>query len=350
MRPLEPPVYAIGFSYRKRSLLRRFTGVADIIFIRSPLVAPPGCTLLVWASGRYGTECPADFFDKSIRRYFVEDGFIRSVGLGAGLAKPSSWVIDRRGIYYDSNRPSELEIKLQSTHVCNDLRRRATALRENIISNDLTKYNVGHSGWKPSSEAKGRTLVLVAGQVETDASVRCSGSSVKTNAKLLERVRQMEANSWIVYKPHPDVVAGLRGPALPEDQAKRWCDEIAGNASVTTLLGAVERVHVMTSLTGFEALLRGKQVVCHGTPFYAGWGLTQDLTPLAARTRRLSLDDLVAVALLKYPTYVSRSTGDICEPEQAIAELLSMRNRRGVLSDILKKMAEILLRQLWWTR
>ena len=63
----------------------------------------------------------------------------------------------------------------------------------------------------------------------------------------------------------------------------------------------------MTSLTGFDALLRGKKVVTYGQPFYAGWGLTEDraknATAFERRQRRLTLDELVAGALLHYPIY-----------------------------------------------
>lgn len=59
----------------------------------------------------------------------------------------------------------------------------------------------------------------------------------------------------------------------------------------------------MTSLTGFDALLRGKRVVVFGRPFYAGWGLTQDMLPIPRRQRQLYLDELVAGALLHYPLY-----------------------------------------------
>jgi capsular polysaccharide export protein len=82
---------------------------------------------------------------------------------------------------------------------------------------------------------------------------------------------------------------------------------------------------VLTSLIGFEALLRGTQVVCWGQPFYAGWGLTQDRHPHARRTRRLALDELVAGALLRYPVYLSRVDGLNCTPEQALDELLQWR-------------------------
>ena len=63
----------------------------------------------------------------------------------------------------------------------------------------------------------------------------------------------------------------------------------------------------MTSLAGFDALLRGKKVVTYGQPFYAGWGLTEDRDqsgPAMQRRRRtLTLDELIAGALLRYPVY-----------------------------------------------
>jgi capsular polysaccharide export protein len=85
---------------------------------------------------------------------------------------------------------------------------------------------------------------------------------------------------------------------------------------------------VITSLAGFEALLRGRRVHCHGQPFYAGWGLTADATPHARRTRRLALDELVAATLLLHPTYVSRTTGRFTSPERALDELLQWRTER----------------------
>ena len=96
-----------------------------------------------------------------------------------------------------------------------------------------------------------------------------------------------------------------------------------------SLLDTVDEVHVLTSLTGFEALLRGKRVVTYGQPFFAGWGLTQDMAPPTRRTRRLQLDELVAGVLIEYPTYVSRTTGRFTTPERALEELLAWR-RTGV--------------------
>jgi len=76
---------------------------------------------------------------------------------------------------------------------------------------------------------------------------------------------------------------------------------------VVSCIDACDVVHTMTSLTGFDALLRGKRVVVYGQPFYAGWGLTEDVleegAAFARRQRRLSLDELVAGTLLRYPIY-----------------------------------------------
>jgi capsular polysaccharide export protein len=84
----------------------------------------------------------------------------------------------------------------------------------------------------------------------------------------------------------------------------------------------VDEVHVNTSLAGFEALLRGKQVTTYGVPFYAGWGLTRDLGPVPARrTARRSLDELVAAALLLYPRYLDPITGLPCPAEVVVSRL-----------------------------
>ena len=46
---------------------------------------------------------------------------------------------------------------------------------------------------------------------------------------------------------------------------------------------------------------------------------------MARRRRRLSLNELVAGALIVYPTYVSRGSGRYITPEQVLDELLDWR-------------------------
>src|SRR3546814_20429812 len=86
--------------------------------------------------------------------------------------------------------------------------------------------------------------------------------------------------------------------------------------SVTSCIDACAEVHTMTSLTGFDALLRGTHVVKYGQPFYAGWGLTEDHIKngmaTGRRKRRLTLEQLVAGVLLRYPGSGESRVGREC--------------------------------------
>ena len=79
--------------------------------------------------------------------------------------------------------------------------------------------------------------------------------------------------------------------------------------AITDLLDDCDELHTLTSLSGFEALLRGVEVHTYGQPFYAGWGLTHDRMTIPRRTRAVTLDELTAASLLLYPRYVDRRTG-----------------------------------------
>jgi capsular polysaccharide export protein len=333
---LEGPLHARGFSLRKRTLLRQFTGRADIRFLAEAAPLPDAGTLLAWGSASLPT-APA-----GLRIVRVEDGFLRSVGLGADLTRPSSWVFDATGIYYDATQPSGLEQLLLLGERNGSQRARARALREAIVTAGLTKYNLPAAAWHRPRGA--RRVVLACGQVEADASVRLGGTATRNNLALVQAVRRACPDAWLVYKPHPDVVAGLRAPGAGEEQVARYCDEVLRNASVQDVLEQVDEVHVMTSLLGFEALLRGKSVVCHGNPFYSGWGLARDLQPHPRRSLRLSLDSLVAAALIEYPTYLSLATGRPCAPEQAVDELVTWRARRPVVAAWRRALRPLLAR------
>jgi len=305
----------VAFSKWKQPIARAFLAGSALDFVDDPQPLEPGAARAVW--GRPGDAAPvAQRDDAPLLR--VEDGFLRSVGLGANWVRPLSWVIDRQGMYYDASRPSELESLLQHTVFDDALRRRAAALREGIVTAGITKYNVGAGRWQ---RPEGRHVVLVPGQVESDLSIAYGAPGLRNNLELLRRVRADRPGAYLVYKPHPDVLARKRSAGADLDEAHRWCDEVVTDVPIATLLDTVDEVQVLTSLAGFEALLRHKPVVCHGSPFYAGWGLTRDHAAATRRTRRLQLDELVAGALILYPTYVSRTTNAYTTPERALHEL-----------------------------
>jgi capsular polysaccharide export protein len=326
-------VYALAFSPWKKPIVRRFFQGNRVHFVDAIDQAPEDATLAIWGQGHQ---------DEKRRVIRLEDAFLRSVGLGADLIRPLSWVMDSRGMYYDATAPSELEHALLTTEFPADLSARAKRLRDRIVEGGLTKYNVGVGTWSRPKDAL--RVVLVPGQVESDASIRYGGSSIRSNMELLQAVREANPSAHVMYKPHPDVLAGLRTKGTGEDEALRWCDEVVTDVAMGTLLSAVDEVHVLTSLAGFEALLRGKKVTCYGQPFYAGWGLTDDRTPPARRTSRLTLDELVAGALILYPTYVSRVTGKFTTAERALDELLEWRQQKPTGMPLWRKALRLVLR------
>ncbi len=314
------PVYAHAFPRWKWPHVRRCFPHRRVRFAGPGDPLPDRGTLLLWGMTPLPTDLPP-----VVEVLRIEDGFLRSVGLGAELARPLSWVADRRGVYYDASRPSDLEILLAQGEFSPDLRVRAAALRTRIVEAGLSKYNVGVAHWRRPPRAE--QVVLVPGQVESDASLAYGAPGIRTNIALLEAVRAARPNAYIVYKPHPDVVARLRKMGDGEEQALDLCDEVVPDADIASLLDSVDEIQVLTSLAGFEALLREKPVICHGQPFYAGWGLTTDWLPPARRHRRLQLDELVAGALILYPWYLGRH-GPIA-PEQALDELAAWKSRAG---------------------
>jgi len=312
--------FACGFSWRKQRILRRFLGGVRVRSVSAGRRIPANGQLFLWDS-RPAPESLAE----GVQVVRVEDGFLRSVGLGADLVQPLSWVMDARGMYYDSRQPSDLEHLLQTSRFDESMLARAARLRQRIVEAGLSKYNIGQGHW---SRPVGCTrVILVPGQVESDASIRFGAPGIRSNIGLLMAVREANPNAYVIYKPHPDVLAGLRRQGEGEGEVVNWCDEVIGEVAMASLLAEVDEVHTLTSLTGFEGLLRGKAVTCYGQPFYAGWGLTQDKAPIPRRKRMLDLDALVAGALILYPRYTSPTTGRQISPEEALDELVAWRGR-----------------------
>lgn len=278
--------------------------VPSVPAARGQAPRPEDC-LVYW-----GCEAPAGLQELagacSCHALRMEDGFVRSVGLGSDLIRPLSLVLDARGIYFDPSRPSDLEHILNTGRFSDDEMARARQVRAFIVEHGITKYNLEPRepvAWPTG----GKAVVLVPGQVENDASIRFGCTDVKTNLGLLQAARRAHPDAFIVYKPHPDVMSGNRAGKLALAQAGELADHVETRLSVVSCIEACDVVHTLTSLTGFDALLRGKRVVVYGQPFYAGWGLTEDVldegVAFARRQRRLALDELVAATLLRYPIY-----------------------------------------------
>jgi len=224
---------------------------------------------------------------KNIPIYRVEDGFIRSVGLGSDLTRPYSLVIDNRGIYFDPTQESDLEYLLNYHTFSETQLLRAKKLCKYLIKNRLSKYN--NYADVQLDFPSNKKIVLVPGQVEDDASIRL-GAPGMTNLKLLQMARENAPDAYIVFKPHPDVLSKNRVGDVAESEALKYCDHVINEVSLDSMLSICDEVHTMTSLVGFEALMRGIRVYTYGLPFYAGWGLTVD--------KKLVLDEIESLHLV----------------------------------------------------
>ncbi|MDQ1898861.1 capsular polysaccharide biosynthesis protein [Paracoccus sp. WLY502] len=317
--------------WKRPAIARGFGDGAGVRFAAKP----SGDVTLAWA----GKAAPVP---GAIR---VEDGFLRSRGLGAALTPPLSLVADDLGIYYDPARESRLERLIASGPPAGG-NARAGRLIAAIRATGLSKYNLS-GGYHPAPTERRR--ILVPGQVEDDASIRLGAGKERTNLDLLARVRQENPDAHLIFKPHPDVEAGLRPGAVV---AMPLADEVAVAADPIALLPHVDEVWTITSTLGFEALLRGVPVTTLGAPFYPGWGLTHDLGPIPARrVARPDLAALVHACLIAYPRYRDPVTGLPCPVEVAVDRLRAGISPRPPALRLLAKLQGAFAGQAWiWRR
>jgi len=324
---------AAGFAPAKRPPIRRLLNspkgqVRYFWFARNAArVAETNTGRLVWWAGKESDpirSAAATFPGPTVR---MEDGFIRSRGLGSDFFGALSVALDDQGVYYDAHRPSRLETLIEQG-TDDRARARAAALRDRIVQAGLSKYNLkgrAPTGWPPGLQEGGRARLLVVGQVENDKSIQFGTTDITTNSGLVAAARRDFPDAHLIYRNHPDVTAGNR-PGLLDASALQAVDAVADDLDIIDCLDACDRLVTLTSLTGFEALMRDKPVTTYGRPFYAGWGLTDDRTgPFPRRTHRATLDDLIHAALIAYPIYVLPG-GWPCEAEDLVDALIAARD------------------------
>lgn len=298
----------LGFRLWKREQARAFLAstAGRLEFFRKEKAAVDAAAarqgrVVVWSS-RENALLAGLCRERQVPLIRMEDGFIRSKGLGSDFIRPGSLVLDDLGIYYNPQQPSRLESLLRDWTPDADLLTQARALREELCRSGITKYNVGNTADIPPLPAD-RKILLVPGQVSDDASVRLGGCGIGSSLELLRAVRKARPEDFIIYKEHPDVVSGNRNGALREAEVEGLADAFVRHASISLLYTCCHEVHTLTSQSGFEALLRGLPVFTYGGPFYAGWGLTADRLKFPRRRPLASVDVLVAAVLLRYPVY-----------------------------------------------
>ena len=319
--------FLFGFSIWKRKFMVPFLG-RNLNFIstfsKDPLLLAlkkglnPSSLVYIWGKKEYPKlQKWCDENGVSIIR--VEDGFIRSIGLGSDLTRPYSLVFDDVGIYFDTTKPSRLENILNYHKFSAYELEEAIKLKQNLINS--------------------KKIALVIGQVEDDASVKIGADGMK-NIELIKQARSNSPKAHIIYKPHPDVLSGNRIGQVDESEALKYCDEIVTGVSMPVLLDIADEIHTMTSTSGLEAILRGKRVICYGRPFWAGWGLSDDKKSLPRRCRNLNIDELIAGAYIIYPRYIHPVSLEPCGASDLVVALQKQKQE-------LKKPINAVLHKIW---
>ncbi|MDE2405078.1 MAG: hypothetical protein KGM17_10470 [Sphingomonadales bacterium] len=250
----------------------------------------------------------------------LEDGFLRSVGRDD---PPLSLIADRTGVYYDATRPSDFEAAI-AAGVDGTQAARARALAAQWRDGRVSKYNHApeFAGNLPAR------YVLVVDQTFGDLSVGLGLADVASFRAMLDAALAENPDCEVLVKVHPDVFTRGKGGwlDLTVPQARR-VTVLAADCHAARLLEQARAVYTVTSLMGFEALLRHKPVRCFGMPFYAGWGLTTDELPAPVGRGRAAFEALVHAALVSCCRYVDPATGAYWQAEQAIAHVAAARRR-----------------------
>lgn len=297
-------LHTIGLSLWKRSFLKDWLPSNILVshhrkeqsFDRA--VRDSRALALIW-----GKKFPNKNYKNLLR---FEDGFLRSKGLGVNLNAPLSLAFDQKGIYYDFHADSDLEALIRESDISRQDLEKARALRQLIVSKRVNKYNqeLAKKRVYPSS---GRKIILVPGQVDDDASIKYGSVVIDSSETLLKSVRAGNPDAFIVYRPHPDVEIGER-EGLRGSDVGAYADLVESGGSILDSIEACDELHCLTSLAGFEALIRNKPVVCYGVPFYSGLGLTIDKFARPRLLPNRSIDELVYCSLIAYPSYLHPKT------------------------------------------
>ncbi|WP_018237108.1 capsular polysaccharide biosynthesis protein [Ensifer sp. BR816] len=268
---------------------------------------------------------------RRLPHWHLEDGFLRSVGLGKDGDAPVSIIADDLALPVDGGRASRLELLIAEA-AGGRYDAFGRRIREQMVEHRLSKYNnLPHR--EPSIESSSRRRILLVDQVLGDVSVPRALGNRGSFDRMLDDA--LASGAQCVVRTHPDVMAGYRKGYMTERAASTpGVILLADKVSVASILDVVDEVWTVSSQVGFDALLRAIPVRCYAVPFYAGWGLTDDrvnakaVSALARRTvARPTADQLTAAALGLYPSYRNPANWELMDVFAAIDLLVAALQR-----------------------
>ncbi|WP_351118944.1 hypothetical protein [Psychrobacter sp. SMN/5/1215-MNA-CIBAN-0208] len=223
----------------------------------------------------WGYKAPDYFIDyvreQGLDIFFLEDGFIRSGPDDDSSTPPLSIVMDSQAPYFDTTRPNDLTDLITNFDFDQDGYDETLAqeMLDYYVSHRVSKYN--HQPYVdvvPIYGVKNKKRMLVLGQVPHDDSLKYGGGIGITLLDVVNKAVEENPNAQIIVKPHPMT---LDDPSIVSALTKLDCLMLTQSIHLVDALETIDYVYTITSLGGFEALLRGKKVTVLGKPFYVGW-------------------------------------------------------------------------------
>jgi capsular polysaccharide export protein len=286
--------------YRCAFGARKLNGFKAIQTITKLKIKPE--QIIIWG---YNENRTLSFYLRNKKIWRLEDGFVRSSALGASHSTPYSLVLDKTGFYYNCHNPSDIENLLNNYNFSEDtkLLEKANIALETLLSLKISKYNppILHK----DNSIKIKKTIAVLGQVDGDASIKYGNINKITSKEMLILAREENPHAKILYRPHPEVFKGYQKSKLKSKEIEIIATLCSPDEDIIEFIERVDHVYTITSLTGLEALLRNKKVTVLGSPFYSGWGLTDDRVQMKRRTRNLTLLELFTGIYLLYPKYLA---------------------------------------------
>nr|WP_284041617.1 hypothetical protein [Halomonas olivaria] len=345
----KPKIFVVGFSTWK-IYLRKYFSEYELIFLpkdikknqfnsqyrRKILSLKDKCQVFIW--GFKAPEYILEFLrEEKIPTKFVEDGFIRSAQLGATKAPPMSLCLDSKTPYFDATRASELEDLLNNFDFSSQpkLLEQAKEGIKLLLETGISKYNNSQPvNIEKMYGSKTKKRVLVLGQVEDDASIQYGCEKKLTNNDVVRLAVKENPDAQVIYKPHPDVMNGHRPYQSNPTDVENISLVLTNDVPLANAFETVDHVYTITSLGGFEALLRGIKVTTLGCPFYSGWGLTDDRQKNERRKRQLNLNEIFSIAYLVYPKYFNADSGNKISFQDVVKNLAKSSTNTSDLKKI----------------
>ena len=138
---------------------------------------------------------------KGLKALCLEDGFIRSLGLGKDGYAPLSLVVDEIGIYFDALQSSDLEqLILQPEN--EELNLRAASAIQTILRHKITKYNQKFLSVESGKFNQNTKHILVIDQTFGDQSIKYAGATSETFKTMLAQAcsDHPQATIWVDRK------------------------------------------------------------------------------------------------------------------------------------------------------